>query len=47
MSSQTSPTAENTAGASPNAAAPKKNSRGMMLRVLVIVVVLAIIGWAL
>ena len=47
MSSQTSPTAENTAGASPNAAAPKKNSRGVMLRVLVIVVVLAIIGWAL
>jgi membrane fusion protein (multidrug efflux system) len=47
MSSQTSPTAENTAGASPNTAAPKKTSRGLMLRVLVIVVVLAIIGWAL
>lgn len=47
MSSQTSPTAENTAGAPPSTAAPKKNSRGMMLRVLVIVVLLAIIGWAL
>jgi len=47
MSSQTSPAAENTAGASSNTAVPKKNSRGLMLRVLVIVVVLAIIGWAL
>ncbi|MEO8999012.1 MAG: EmrA/EmrK family multidrug efflux transporter periplasmic adaptor subunit, partial [Rhodanobacter sp.] len=47
MSSQTSPTAENTAGATPNTAQPTKNSRGMMLRVLVIVVLLGIIGWAL
>ncbi|TPG46752.1 HlyD family efflux transporter periplasmic adaptor subunit [Rhodanobacter glycinis] len=47
MSSQTPTTAENTAGASPNTAAPKKNSRGLMLRVLAIVVLLAVIGWAL
>jgi membrane fusion protein (multidrug efflux system) len=47
MSSQTPTTAENTAGALPNTAAPKKNSRGLMLRVLAIVVLLAVIGWAL
>ncbi|MFC5581382.1 efflux RND transporter periplasmic adaptor subunit [Rhodanobacter terrae] len=47
MSSQTPTAAENTAGASPNTAAPKKNPRGMMLRVLAIVVLLAVVGWAL
>ena len=47
MSSQTPTAAENTAGASPNTAAPKKSSRGLMLRVLAIVVLLAVVGWAL
>ncbi len=47
MSSQTPTTAENTAGASPNTATPKKNPRGLMLRVLAILVLLAVIGWAL
>jgi membrane fusion protein, multidrug efflux system len=47
MSSQTPTTAENTAGVAPTTAPPQKNSRGLMLRVLAIVVLLAVIGWAL
>ncbi|OOG59293.1 HlyD family efflux transporter periplasmic adaptor subunit [Rhodanobacter sp. C03] len=49
MSSQTPTTAENTAAATPNTATPvpKKNPRGFMLRLVVVIVVLAVIGWAL
>jgi membrane fusion protein (multidrug efflux system) len=57
MSSQTSTPAENTAvpspntaapnTAAPNAAAPAKNSRGLLLRLLGLIVVLGIIAWAL
>ncbi|HEV2681385.1 MAG TPA: HlyD family efflux transporter periplasmic adaptor subunit [Rhodanobacter sp.] len=57
MSSQTPTTAENTAAPSsntaasntvaPNTTAPKKNSRGFLLRVLGVIVLLAVIGWAL
>ena len=57
MSSQTSTTAENAAvsspntaasnTAAPNAAAPAKNSRGLLLRLLGVIVLLGIIAWAL
>ena len=47
MSSQTPTAAENTAVSSPNTSAPKKNPRGFLLRILVVVVVLAVIGWVL
>ncbi|NMW25777.1 biotin/lipoyl-binding protein, partial [Rhodanobacter denitrificans] len=48
MSSQNPTAAESTAAApSPNTAAPKKNPRGLLLRLLGIVVLLAVIGWAL
>ena len=43
MSSQTPITAENTAA--PNPPAPKKNSRGLLLRLLGVVVLLGFIGW--
>ncbi len=48
MSSQTLPDPSGTAPAqTPAAPPPRKTSRGMMLRVLAIVVLLAVIGWAL
>jgi len=53
MSSQNPTAAESTAAApspntaAPNTTAPKKNPRGLLLRLLGIVVVLAVIGWAL
>ncbi|HEY8683894.1 MAG TPA: biotin/lipoyl-binding protein, partial [Rhodanobacter sp.] len=57
MSSQTPTPAENTAAPAPNTAAPntaapsppapKKTSRGFLLRLLVVVLVLGFIGWAL
>ena len=48
MSSQTIPDSSGTAPApTPAAPPPRKTSRGMMLRVLAIVVLLAVIGWAL
>jgi membrane fusion protein (multidrug efflux system) len=53
MSSQNPTAAESTAAApspnmaAPNTAAPKKNPRGLLLRLLGIVVLLAAIGWAL
>ena len=58
MSSQNPTAAESTAAApspntaapntaAPNTAAPKKNPRGLLLRLLGIVVLLAVIGWAL
>lgn len=48
MSSQTIPDPSGTTTVStPVAPPPKKNSRGLMLRVLAIVVLLAVVGWAL
>ena len=48
MSSQTIPDSSGTAPAqTPAAPPPRKTSRGLMLRVLAIVVLLAVIGWAL
>jgi membrane fusion protein, multidrug efflux system len=48
MSSQTIPDSSGTTTVStPVAPPPKKNSRGLMLRVLAIVVLLAVVGWAL
>ena len=48
MSSQTIPDSSGTAPAqAPAAPPPRKTSRGLMLRVLAIVVLLAVIGWAL
>jgi membrane fusion protein, multidrug efflux system len=48
MSSQTIPDSSGTTTVStPVAPPPKKNSRGLMLRVLAIVVLLAVLGWAL
>ncbi|MFC5436074.1 HlyD family efflux transporter periplasmic adaptor subunit [Rhodanobacter umsongensis] len=47
MSSQTPATTETAAGAPSSTAAPRKNPRGFMLRVLAVVVLLAAIGWAL
>jgi membrane fusion protein, multidrug efflux system len=47
MSSQTIPDSSGTTTVStPVAPPPKKNSRGLMLRVLAIVVLLAVVGWA-
>jgi membrane fusion protein, multidrug efflux system len=47
MSSQTIPDPSGTTTVStPVAPPPKKNSRGLMLRVLAIVVLLAVVGWA-